>query len=111
VAGLPSEWGQSPPIGAGFVSKWYIIAGAFQVDNFFVLAVLTISTGLNAAYFLPIVFRSFFKHEDQPPPTDHREAPWPMVGALVATAALTILFFVFNGPVVDIEARMLEVSR
>jgi len=99
-----------PPT-AGFVSKWYIIAGAFQVDNFFVLAVFIASTGLNAAYFLPIVFRAFFKAEDQAPPAEHREAPWPMVAALVATAALTLLFFVFNGPVVEIEARMLEVAK
>ena len=49
-----------PPT-AGFVSKWYIIAGAFQIDNYFVLAVLIASTGLNAAYFLPIVFRAFFR--------------------------------------------------
>jgi len=99
-----------PPT-AGFVSKWYIIAGAFQVDNFFVLAVFMASTGLNAAYFLPIVFRAFFRPEDQPSPRDHGEAPWPMVAALTFTAAGTILFFLFNGPIVDIEARMLEVAR
>ncbi|MBL39451.1 MAG: cation:proton antiporter [Xanthomonadales bacterium] len=99
-----------PPT-AGFVSKWYIIAGAFQVDNFFVLAVFMASTGLNAAYFLPIVFRAFFRPEDQAPPKEHGEAPWPMVAALTFTAAGTILFFVFNGPIVDIEARMLEVAR
>jgi hypothetical protein len=34
-----------------------------------------------------------------------------MVTALVLTATLTILFFVFNGPVVDIESRILEVSK
>ena len=99
-----------PPTG-GFVSKWFIIAGAFQVDNFFVLAVFMASTALNAAYFLPIVFRAFFRPEDQAPPAEHGEAPWPMVAALTFTAAGTILFFVFNGPVVDIEARMLEVAR
>ncbi len=99
-----------PPT-AGFVSKWYIIAGAFQVDSFFVLAVMGGSTALNAAYFLPIVFRAFFRAEDQAPARDHREAPWPMVAALVFTAAATILFFVFNGPVVDIESRILEVAK
>ena len=61
-----------PPT-AGFVSKWYIIAGAFQVESYFTLAVLMISTGLNAAYFLPIVFRAFFRPEDQAPPSDHGE--------------------------------------
>ncbi|MEX1994142.1 MAG: monovalent cation/H+ antiporter subunit D family protein [Steroidobacteraceae bacterium] len=96
-----------PPT-AGFVSKWYIIAGAFQADNYFVLAVLAVSTGLNAAYFLPIVFRAFFQDEDQAPPREHGEAPWPMVAALTITAALTLLFFVFNGPVVELEYGILR---
>jgi multicomponent Na+:H+ antiporter subunit D len=99
-----------PPT-AGFVSKWYIIAGAFQVDNYFTLVVLMLSTGLNAAYFLPIVFRAFFRDEDVPPKVEHGEAPWPMVAALTFTAALVILFFAFNGPIVDIESRILEVGQ
>ncbi|MCB1610693.1 MAG: hypothetical protein KDI60_02815, partial [Xanthomonadales bacterium] len=49
-----------PPT-AGFVSKWYMIAGAFQNDLYFVLAVLIISTALNAFYFLPIIHRAFFR--------------------------------------------------
>jgi multicomponent Na+:H+ antiporter subunit D len=93
-----------PPT-AGFVSKWYIIAGAFQLDNYFVLAVLTVSTGLNAAYFLPIIFRAFFREKSAT--KTHGEAPWPMVTALTITASLTILFFIFNGPVVELEQGIL----
>ncbi|MEX1031789.1 MAG: proton-conducting transporter membrane subunit [Cellvibrionaceae bacterium] len=91
-----------PPT-AGFVSKWFIIAGAFQVDNYFVLVVMIIATALNAAYFLPIIFNAFFKPEDQAPAKPHGEAPLSMVGALCFTAALTLLFFVFNGPVLELE--------
>jgi multicomponent Na+:H+ antiporter subunit D len=96
-----------PPT-AGFVSKWYMIAGAFQNDNYFVLAVLVIATGLNAAYFLPIIFRAFFAAEDRAPKREHGEAPWPMVAALTTTAALTILFFLFNGPVVELEQGIVQ---
>ncbi|HSH26158.1 MAG TPA: proton-conducting transporter membrane subunit, partial [Wenzhouxiangella sp.] len=98
-----------PPT-AGFVSKWYMLAGALQVDNYFALTVLILSTGLNAAYFLPIVHRAFFRAEDVTPKIDHREAPWPMVAALSFTAALVILFFLFNGPIVDIQSGILEVG-
>lgn len=94
-----------PPT-AGFVSKWFIIAGAFQLDNYFVLAVLIISTALNAAYFLPIIFNAFFKPEDVTPVKDHGEAPVNMVMALSFTAMLTILFFFFNGPVLDLETQI-----
>jgi len=90
-----------PPT-AGFVSKWYILAGAFQSNNYAVLFTMIASTVLNAAYFLPIVYRAWFEPEaaDAKP---HGEAPLPMVLALTATAALTLLFFFFNGPVKDLE--------
>jgi multicomponent Na+:H+ antiporter subunit D len=98
-----------PPT-AGFVSKWYIIAGAFQNDLYFVLVVLTVSTGLNAAYFLPVIHRAFFRSETVAPKYDHGEAPWPMVAALVLTAVLTVAFFMFNGPVVDLEKSIVGKS-
>ena len=41
---------------------------------------------------------------------DHGEAPWPMVAALVFTATLTLLFFFFNGPVVDLEKSIVRPS-
>jgi multicomponent Na+:H+ antiporter subunit D len=41
-----------PPAG-GFVSKWYIVLGAFEAQNQAVLVIVTISTLLNAAYFIP----------------------------------------------------------
>lgn len=93
-----------PPT-AGFVSKWFIIAGAFQLDNYFVLVVLILSTALNAAYFLPIIFNAFFKPEDVKL-KDHGEAPPSMVIALCVTASLTLLFFFFNGPVLDLENQI-----
>lgn len=94
-----------PPT-AGFVSKWFIIAGAYQVENYFVLVVLILSTALNAAYFLPIIFNAFFKAEDVKPVKDHAEAPASMVLALCITASLTLLFFFFNGPVLDLENQI-----
>lgn len=95
-----------PPTG-GFVSKWYMIAGAFQIDSYFVLGVLTLSTALNAAYFLPLIFRAFFCRESVAPPKPHGEAPVPMVAAICVTATLTLLVFFLNGPLVEFEQAVL----
>lgn len=95
-----------PPTG-GFVSKWYMIAGAFQIDSYFVLAVLALSTALNAAYFLPIVFRAFFRTEAGDCNVSHGEAPVPMVAAICVTAVLTLLVFFFNGPLVNFEQTII----
>ena len=80
------------PPAAGFVSKWYIVAGALAAEHWLALAVVTASTLLNAGYFLPIVYRAFFREGDA---HEHGEAPWTMVAALVTTAALTVAMFVW----------------
>ena len=91
-----------PPT-AGFISKWFILAGAMQVENYFVLAVMVISTALNAAYFLPIIYRAFLRLEDVAPEHEHGEAPLTMVAALLITAGLTLLLFFFNGPLLELQ--------
>lgn len=94
-----------PPAG-GFISKWYIVAGAFQGDQWFVLAVLLCSTALNAGYFLPIIHRAFFRAETIAPRREHGEAPGPMVLALVGTAALSVLLFFYHAPLVEWEQAL-----
>jgi len=76
-----------PPL-AGFLSKWMMFQGAAQAGNTMALAVLGLSTLLNAAYFLPIVYAAFWR---APPGGEapHGEAPWPMVAALLVTAGAT----------------------
>jgi multicomponent Na+:H+ antiporter subunit D len=90
------------------VSKWYILAGAFEDDNYVALATIILSTVLNAAYFLPIVYMAWFMREQEPPATAHGEAPWPAVLALAITAFLTIAFFFFNGATLDLERQVVE---
>ncbi len=94
-----------PPT-AGFVSKWYILAGAFEADNTIALFTIVASTALNAAYFLPIIYTAWFGAERQAPSPPHGEAPWPSVLALSLTAALTIAFFLFNAPVLELERQI-----
>ncbi len=96
-----------PPTG-GFVSKWYILAGAFQADNYVAIAAIIASTGLNAAYFLPIIYMAWFHKEDVPPARAHGEAPFAIVLALVTTAALTLAFFFLNGPVLRLEGQLVR---
>jgi multicomponent Na+:H+ antiporter subunit D len=96
-----------PPTG-GFVSKWYILAGAFQDDNYVALATIILSTVLNAAYFLPIVYMAWFMREEETPARSHGEAPWPAVLALAITAFLTLAFFFFHGATVELERQVVR---
>ena len=81
-----------PPT-VGFLSKWYLLGGAIQAEAYFAIAVLLLSTLLNAAYFLPIVYAAFMRKEDDDGHVEHGEAPWLMVVALTTTASITILLF------------------
>jgi len=83
-----------PPT-AGFLGKWFILQGASQASSWLAIAVVVASTALNAAYFLPIVYRAFLKApgklENGYAP--HGEAPWPMVAALSFTTIATVVIF------------------
>jgi multicomponent Na+:H+ antiporter subunit D len=53
-----------PPV-AGFVSKWYLGLGAMEAGlGHWILPILLISSALNAAYFLPILYRAWFRSPD-----------------------------------------------
>ena len=95
-----------PPAG-GFISKWYMMLGAFQAEHLIAVGVLVASTLLNAAYFVPILYMAFLQEEethahagggdDHHDHDDHGEAPWPIVVALTVTAGLTVLLFFLPG--------------
>ena len=80
-----------PPV-CGFVSKWYIVNGAVDMNRMVLLCALLLSTVLNAMYFTPVVYKAFF---GRPHPEvnleKYREAPMTMVAALCFTALVSVL--------------------
>lgn len=84
-----------PPTG-GFLGKWLMLNGAMETANWAAVAIIVTSTILNAGYFLPVVFRAFFRAPaDDGHAEKSGEAPWPIVVALTLTAAGTVLIFFF----------------
>jgi len=99
------------PPAAGFVSKWFMVSGAMAGEHWLALAVIAASTLLNAGYFLPIVWRAFFRPlsadaEAHP----HGEAPLPAVIALTLTAAGTIALFFWPDVPLALARQMLGAS-
>jgi multicomponent Na+:H+ antiporter subunit D len=93
-----------PPTG-GFVSKWFIVSGAINVGNYLALTTILFSTALNAAYFLPIIYRAFWLEPDSG--KQHGEAPWPVVLALSITAMLTLSLFFFHDLPLQLATQVL----
>jgi multicomponent Na+:H+ antiporter subunit D len=84
-----------PPCG-GFISKWYLLMGTLESGDLLMLFILLSSSLLNAAYFLPIVYRAYFGQ-----PNPHRyvdrmnEAPaWCLVPPVLTAIGSIVLFFI-----------------
>ena len=79
-----------PPV-AGFISKWYLGLGAVEAGMaHWVLPVLVASSLLNAAYFLPILYRAWFRPAPQSWPDERpRTGRWEMPAALLWPPLIT----------------------
>lgn len=90
-----------PPSG-GFYSKWYLLLGTLQSEYKILMAVLLVSSFLNAFYFLPIIYQGFFSKSDEEASgteeisdaTAIKEAPkWCLVPLIITAVISVILFF------------------
>ena len=98
-----------PPTG-GFFSKWYLVLGTLQADQWPMLAVLLGSSLLNAAYFLPIVYRAFFCTEEEAMFENKiEEAPLWCVVPLVVTAICSIALFFY--PTIFLNLASLAIGK
>uniref|UniRef100_I2Q5J1 NADH:ubiquinone oxidoreductase subunit 5 (Chain L)/multisubunit Na+/H+ antiporter, MnhA subunit n=1 Tax=Desulfovibrio sp. U5L TaxID=596152 RepID=I2Q5J1_9BACT len=86
-----------PPV-SGFVTKWYLANGAISIHQYILLLALLASTLLNAGYFVPVIYRAFFR--PPAPGVDHshfKEAPLVMVVPLCLTALISVTLGLFPG--------------
>lgn len=94
----------APPI-AGFISKWYLGLGALEVGAGWVLGLLVVSGLLNAAYFLPLVYRGWFGRPPRHWPDERHpgeqgwrgETHWMLLAPTLFTALLAIAAGVLAG--------------
>ncbi|PRY22098.1 multicomponent Na+:H+ antiporter subunit D [Aliiruegeria haliotis] len=78
-----------PPL-AGFVSKWYLGAGGLDAGQPMVIALLAGSSLLNAAYFLPILYRGWFCAPTEGAKASRRIG-WMLAVPPATTAALVLV--------------------
>lgn len=99
-----------PPV-AGFVSKWYLSLGAIEAGSYWVLLVLLGSSALNAAYFLPIVYRAWFCEPEDTAvplrPIRRLETQTLLLVPVVATAILSLAAGVFAA----VDGSPLSIAR
>jgi multicomponent Na+:H+ antiporter subunit D len=102
-----------PPT-AGFLSKWYLLRGAFDTGQSLAIGVVVLSTLLNAGYFLPIVYSAFFGRADANPghgPAAHGEAPIAILIALAVTSVGTVAMFWLPDIPIDLARDLVGTSQ
>jgi multicomponent Na+:H+ antiporter subunit D len=91
------------PLTAGYVTKHYLAEGAHAAGVPWVAWVLGASSVLNAIYFLPIVYRAWFRRappswpDESIPARGWRETGLLLLGPPMFTAILSIVVAVFAG--------------
>jgi multicomponent Na+:H+ antiporter subunit D len=100
----------------GLISKFHLVVGAADAGEIALLCVFLISTLLNAAYFLPLVWIAFFpKKGSIPAELDRpfswagvREAPWACVVPLAITALLSTGLFFCSGFLQELTGQFIK---
>ncbi|UCF72786.1 MAG: monovalent cation/H+ antiporter subunit D family protein [Deltaproteobacteria bacterium] len=93
-----------PPL-CGFFSKWYLILGAFKADKWIFVAVILVSSLLNAILFFRVIENVYLEPPEagrslEEIPTD--EAPLSMLLPMFVVVAGIILLGVFSGRIIDV---------
>ena len=92
----------TPPM-AGFIGKWHIGLGAVEAGHPVFLAVIGVSTLLNASYFLPVIYAAFWGESNGMPEKPERGAlAMMMIAPLLITAAVTMGLFIFPKPLLQL---------
>lgn len=94
-----------PPT-VGFFSKWYLALGAASAHEYIFIAVLVLSSLLNAVYFFKLIEKVFIQASREIPDQSRKksalELPMTMVIPIVCCFLLILLLGVFNVKIVDI---------
>lgn len=97
------------PPGGGAWSKWYLLLGTLEAEQWALLTVLLVSSVLNIFYLLPIPFRAFFaapESEDGSGRAAIKEAPLPSLIAIVLVASLSVALFFCPQFLVGLETTL-----
>ncbi len=93
-----------PPL-AGFVSKWYLAQGGLDAGAAWVVALLLGSSLLNAIYFLPMLYRAWFRDSaDADAAPARQRIGWWLAAPPITTALLVLVVGGFaNAPFSPLE--------
>lgn len=99
------------PPAAGTWSKWFLLMGTMEAEQWMLMGILMISSLLNIAYLLPIPYHAFFSDTKSPAVISKiTEAPIASLIALCITTIGCISLFFYPQPLYELAIAILETS-
>ena len=96
------------PATVGFVSKWYLVLGAFEAGKWWVAALILLSSALAIAYVWRVV--EVFYFVDPPKQAEEAtEAPWWVLGPAWTLVAAAVVFGVWTTPTLSLASAAADV--
>lgn len=96
------------PIFAGFISKYNLALGALEIGRPELVLVFVVSSFLNAAYFLPISYRAFFRSPSYPTRWVGTKENYFCAIPLLITALFTIVWGLYPDFLLEIVRRVAQ---
>ena len=92
-----------PPT-AGFFSKWYLVLGAMETEQYIYIAIIIISSLLNAVYFFRIIENVFMRPDEGlkeiNKPKGKMELPWQMLLPILVLGLGILVLGICNATIV-----------
>ena len=104
-----------PPTG-GTWSKWFLMTGTLETEQWLLMVILMLSSLLNIAYLLPIPFHAFFSSASSESSVasgsifvraQMKEAPMPSLIAIVITTVGCLALFIYPQPLFELATAIL----
>ncbi|WP_430883621.1 complex I subunit 5 family protein [Fusibacter sp. JL216-2] len=86
------------PILPGFISKWNLALATIETGQVWLLAVILLSSVLNAAYYFPVTINGFFSEEEGLTPNSNYVEKRP----LIILSFLLVMVGVLSGPILEL---------
>ena len=100
-----------PPTG-GTWSKWFLLMGTIEAEQFILMGILIISSLLNIAYLLPIPYHAFFSADKlSSSGAGIKEAPLPSLIALCVTTAGCVILFIYPQPLYELAKAVWQLGN
>ncbi len=95
------------PAFAGFISKFNLALGAIEISKPELVGVFVVSSFLNAAYFIPVVYRAFFREPKNPLKwVDVKENLFCAIPLFITSLFTVILGLYPNLPIIIIRSML-----